>query len=114
MEQLNQVEHVNQVNQVNSVNRVNQLNRMNQVSQMNQVNKVNQEEKGEEEEKEEKEEEEKKKLLRMDRWQGDINCGASSQDDFILNYFLANFPKFPQISPQILLFLPAWLAGWNN
>ena len=87
---MNQVEHVNQVNQVNSVNRVNQLNRMNQVSQMNQVNKVNQEERGEEEEKEEKEEEEKKKLLRMDRWQGDINCGASSQDDFILNYFLSN------------------------
>ena len=27
--------------------------------------------------------------------QGDINCEASSQAGFILNYFLSNFPKFP-------------------
>ena len=56
--------------------------------------------------------------------QGDFNCGASFQADFILNYFLSNFPKFsqissnflkpPQISSQILHFLPARLAGWNN
>ena len=26
--------------------------------------------------------------------EGDFNCGASSQDDFILNYFLSNSP-FP-------------------
>ena len=25
--------------------------------------------------------------------QGDINCGTSSQTDFILNYFLSNFPS---------------------
>ena len=56
--------------------------------------------------------------------QGDFNCGASFQADFILNYFLSNFLKFsqissnflklPQISSQILHFLPACLAGWNN
>ena len=44
--------------------------------------------------------------------QGDINCGASSQADFILNYFLSNFLnflKFPlkfSISSQ-----PGWQAG---
>ena len=31
-----------------------------------------------------------------------------------LNYFLSNFLNFPQISSQILHFLPARLAGWNN
>ena len=46
--------------------------------------------------------------------QGDLNCGVSSQADFILNYFLSNFLKFLQISSQILHFLPARLAGWNN
>ena len=56
--------------------------------------------------------------------QGDFNCGASFQADFILNYFLSNFLKFsqissnflklPQISSQILHLLPAWLANWNN
>ena len=41
-------------------------------------------------------------------YQGDFNCGASSKADFILNYFL----KFPQISSQMLHFLPAdWQAG---
>ena len=54
--------------------------------------------------------------------QGDFNCRASSQADFILNYFLSNvlkcpqmssnFLKFPQISSQILHFLQAgWEAG---
>ena len=45
--------------------------------------------------------------------QGDFNCGASSQADFILNYLLSNllsyFPKFPlkfSVSPQ-----PGWLTG---
>ena len=45
--------------------------------------------------------------------QGDFNCGASSQADFILNYLLSNFlsyfPKFPlkfSVSSQ-----PGWLAG---
>ena len=50
--------------------------------------------------------------------QGDSNCGASSQANFILNYFfsnfLSNFLQFPQILSQILHFLPARLAGWNN
>ena len=57
------------------------------------------------------------------RWgQGTINCGASSQTDFILNYFLSNFlskflnfPKkfleIPQIPSQIFFFLLAWPAG---
>ena len=43
------------------------------------------------------------------RYQGDFNCGASSQADFILNYFLSNFLKFPlkfSISSQ-----PSWQAG---
>ena len=30
--------------------------------------------------------------------QGDFNCRASSQADFILNYFLSNVLNFPQIS----------------
>ena len=47
-------------------------------------------------------------------FQGDSNCEASSQADLILNYFLSNFLKIPQISSKILHFLPAWLAGWNN
>ena len=34
--------------------------------------------------------------------QGDFDCGASSQDDFIQNYFLSNFP-------QRLHFLWGWL-----
>ena len=39
--------------------------------------------------------------------QGDINCGASSQADFILNYFLSNFlPCSP--------FPPGWQAGTIN
>ena len=46
--------------------------------------------------------------------QGDFNCGGSPKPDYILNYFLSNFLAFPQISSQILHFLPAWLEGWNN
>ena len=46
--------------------------------------------------------------------QGNFNCGASSQAGFILNYFLSNLPKFPQISSHFLHFLPARLAGWNS
>ena len=42
--------------------------------------------------------------------QGDINCEASSQAGFILNYFLSEFLNFPIISSQILRFYPAWLA----
>ena len=41
--------------------------------------------------------------------QGDINFGASSQANFILNYFLSNFLKFPlkfSTSSQ-----PSWQAG---
>ena len=41
--------------------------------------------------------------------QGDFNCGASSQADFILNYFLSKFLKFLlkfSISSQ-----PSWQAG---
>ena len=34
--------------------------------------------------------------------QGDFNRGASSQADFILNYFLSNFLNFPQFSPNFL------------
>ena len=44
--------------------------------------------------------------------QGDINFGASSQANFILNYFLSNFLKFPlkfSISSQ-----PGWKAGTTN
>ena len=44
--------------------------------------------------------------------QGDYNCGAPSQADFILNYFLSNFLKFPlklSISSQ-----PGWQAGTIN
>ena len=36
--------------------------------------------------------------------QGDFNCGASSQTDFILNYFLSKSLKFPHISTKILKF----------
>ena len=36
----------------------------------------------------------------------DINCGAFSQADFILKYFLSNFLKL-SISSQ-----PGWQAGW--
>ena len=42
-------------------------------------------------------------------WQGEFNCGASSQADFILNQFLSNFLKFPlklSISSH-----PSWQAG---
>ena len=39
--------------------------------------------------------------------QGDFNCGASSQADFFLNYFLSKVLKFTQISSQILHFLTA-------
>ena len=45
-------------------------------------------------------------------WQGDIDCGASSQADIILNYFLSNFLEFPlkiSISSQ-----PSWQAGTIN
>ena len=45
--------------------------------------------------------------------QGEFNCGASFQADFILNYFHSKFLNFPKISSQILNFLPAQLAGWN-
>ena len=41
--------------------------------------------------------------------QGDLNFGASSQADFILNYFLSKFLNFPlkfSISSQ-----PGWQAG---
>ena len=44
-----------------------------------------------------------------DQQQGDFNCGASSQADSILNYFLSKFLKFPlkfSISSQ-----PGWQAG---
>ena len=34
--------------------------------------------------------------------QGDFNCRASSQADFILNYFLSNFLKFLHISSNFL------------
>ena len=54
-------------------------------------------------------------------YQGTINCGTSSQADFILNYFLAKFLnlpkisskvlKFPHISYQIPNFILAQLAG---
>ena len=55
--------------------------------------------------------------------QGDFYCGASSQADFILNYFLSNFLsnflKFRQISPIFFKFhlkffissQPGWQAG---
>ena len=49
--------------------------------------------------------------------QGDFNCRASSQADFILNYFLSNVLNFPQISPNFLSNSPfptSQLAGWNN
>ena len=49
--------------------------------------------------------------------QGDFYCRASSQADFILNYFLSNVLKFPQISPNFLSNSPfptSRLAGWNN
>ena len=46
--------------------------------------------------------------------QGDTNFGASSQADFILNHFLSNLLKFPQLSSQILHFFSVRLAGWNN
>ena len=42
--------------------------------------------------------------------QGVINCWSSPQADFILNYFLLNFLKFP----LKFSILPARLAGWNN
>ena len=44
--------------------------------------------------------------------QGDIDCGASSQADIILNYFLSNLLEFPlkiSISSQ-----PSWQAGTIN
>ena len=44
-------------------------------------------------------------------------CGVSFQADFILNYFLSNVLKFPQISPNFLSnspFSTSRLAGWNN
>ena len=47
-------------------------------------------------------------VLNIEQWttqvvlnQGDINCGSSSQADFVLSYFLSNF-------------LPARWADWNN
>ena len=49
--------------------------------------------------------------------QGDFNCRASTQADFILNYFLSNVLNFPQISPNFLSnspFSTSRLAGWNN
>ena len=53
--------------------------------------------------------------------QGDFNCGVSSHTDFnsspISSLDSLNFlkiPKFPQIFSQILHFLPASMAGWNN
>ena len=46
--------------------------------------------------------------------QGDLNCGASSQADFFLNYFLSKVLKFTKISSQILHFLTARLAGWSK
>ena len=45
----------------------------------------------------------------VNQFQGDINCGASSQADFILNYFLLNLLKFP----LKFSILPARLAGNN-
>ena len=44
-----------------------------------------------------------------DQQQGNLNCGASSQADFILKYFFSKFLKFPlkfSISSQ-----PGWQAG---
>ena len=46
--------------------------------------------------------------------QGDFNCGASSQADFILNYFLSKVLKFTKKSSQILHFLTARLAERSN
>ena len=51
--------------------------------------------------------------------QGDFDCGASFQADFILNYFLSNYLKFPQISSNCLKLTlkfsissqPGWQAG---
>ena len=45
--------------------------------------------------------------------QGDINCGASTHADFILNYFLSNFlANFLKFRLKFFLFSqPAWQAG---
>ena len=49
-------------------------------------------------------------------YQGNINCGASSQTDF-LTFWIIALQIYSQISSNIsqnLHFLPAQLAGWNN
>ena len=43
--------------------------------------------------------------------QGVFDCGASSQADFILNYFLSNFLKFSQISTNFPKFLLKFSIG---
>ena len=58
-------------------------------------------------------------LFTIAKSQGDFNCGASSQADFILNYFLSNFLKFSQISTNFPKFLLKFSIGqrivivWN-
>ena len=48
--------------------------------------------------------------------QGDINCGASSQADFILNYFLSNFlsnsPFPPSLAGKLEELKPPW--QWSS
>ena len=48
--------------------------------------------------------------------QGDFNCGASSQADFILNHFLSKFLNSPKFSLKFPLKFsissqPGWQAG---
>ena len=46
--------------------------------------------------------------------QGDINCEASSQAGFILNYFLLNFLfKFLNFPKNILKFSISFQPGWQ-
>ena len=40
--------------------------------------------------------------------QGDIYCGASSQADFILNYFLSNSPFPPSLAGMLEQLKPPW------
>ena len=55
----------------------------------------------------------------LEAHQGNINCGASSQADFNLNYFLSKFVDFPKIASIFIKFpltfsissQPGWQAG---